>query len=150
MDRSDEDTDRQERDLEFVQAMVRTRLAPVTELYKQLLTYLWLGNGAAAGGMLSLMNEALKESASKKLLFWPLVFFVIGVGTAFHLISEARAIRSMEEASGPWQLKIGLAKRPSETAGLAISDWRTRAAVVSAACFAIGCVSGLYEIWIQR
>lgn len=151
---SDEDnaSEHQRRDEGLVEQHVRRRLEPAEQAYRQSLTSLWIGNGAASLAALSFIGAASRDGKFSHPLLWPLTCFVLGlismgVGTGLYLLKEGSVIHQMERAASVWGFAAGQAKSPSEKAGLALTDPRTCAAVLSAAFFVSGCFIGLVELW---
>ena len=67
----------------------------------------------------------------------------MGIGSALWLWGAREDIRDTEDAELILDRRAFRAMRPSERAGLTWKDWRTQAALLSAALFALGCVAGL-------
>lgn len=151
----DELSERQARDEAAVSRLVWARLNGVERLYRQGLTSLWLGNGAAAVAVLSFIVSASRDGKFPGWLLWPLTCFVLGLvamglGTIIYLWSEGLAIRSMEEARSLLGIKTGQAKRPTESAGLSLRDVRTVMGIISAVLFVAGCTIGLIDLWVSN
>ena len=81
------------------------------------------------------------------LLLIPLSLFLLGLlllslGAIFALVSETRAIREMESVNSIPSLKTDHIKRPSEQAGLTLSNWQTRMAIGASIALMLGVVTG--------
>jgi hypothetical protein len=151
-DEQEETSDRQERDEAFVLEHVKDRLKSAELDYRQALTSLWLGNGAASLAVLSFIGAAWRDGKFPHQLLWPLSSFVLGlismgVGTSIYLWGEGRSTRFMERQPSVLCFRMDDAKSPSEKTGLTIKDPRTKAALLSAGMFVLGCVIGLVELW---
>jgi hypothetical protein len=150
-----DDADHQLNEIEAVEQAVNRRLELVQSAYAQIFTTLWAGNGAASLACLSFIGVAPKNGSFPHLFLWPLWFFVLGlismgVGTIMWLVRQREMIRPMETSTSLLDIAINSVQRPSEEKGLSLRDWRTRGAVVAAACFILGCLFGLVELtWLN-
>jgi len=154
MSNEDESSERQWREQQLVDGVVRSRLRPAEAIYQQALTSLWLGNGAAAGAALAFIGASWKDGRFPHQLLWPLTCFVLGlismgIGTGIYLFTEGRIVHSMERATSFLSLPAGRAKSPTEKVGLSFKDWRTRMSILSAGFFVLGCATGLVELWVS-
>lgn len=151
----DPEAERQFRDQELVAQAVRSRIEPVAREYNRALSSIWLANGAASLAMLSFIGAASANRQLVHRVLCPLTFFVLalismGIGTACYLFSEGRTIASMEQADSILGLPAGRGLRPSQKAGLALTDPRSWSAIVSAILFVLGCSIGLIQLWAIR
>ena len=73
----------------------------------------------------------------------------MGIGTAVSLFQEGKVLNHMQKALGVWDFKLNQIKTTTEQIGLAW-DWRTGMALVSAALFCVGCLVGLFDLWISN
>lgn len=152
--KSDEEeaSDSQGRAEALVAEHVKGRLKSAELDYRQALTSLWVGNGAASLAVLSFVGAVWRDGKFPHQLLWPLSSFVLGlismgVGTGMYLWGEGRSTRFMERQSSPLWFRINDIKNPSEKIGFTIKDPRTKAALLSAGMFVLGCVIGLVELW---
>jgi hypothetical protein len=151
-DEEDEASARQLREEAFVARYVKGLLEPAGRDYRQILTSLWLGNGTASLAVLSFIGATWQDGKFPPQLMWPLTCFVLGlismgVGTGIFLWTEGRKVRAVERATSFRELPSGQAQSPSERAGLTLRNVRTKAALLSAALFVLGCIIGLSELW---
>jgi hypothetical protein len=149
---NDETSERRLRDQELVSEFVQDRLGPAQAIYQQSLTSLWLGNGAAAGTVLTFVGATWKDGRFPHQLLLPLTSFVLGlismgVGTLVYLATERSVVSQMERSDSWLAFHVSDAKSPTEKAGLTFKDWRTRMAILSVGLFVLGCVTGLVELW---
>lgn len=131
------------------------RLEEAKASYNQILNRLWVSNGAAAAATLTAGGVMTRDGqAPPGLLLIPLSLFLLGLlllslGAIFALVSETRAIRDMESVDSILRLKTGHFKRPSEQAGLTLSNWQTRMAVGASLALMLGVVTG-FGILVSR
>jgi hypothetical protein len=115
--------------------------------YRQTLTYLWIGNGGAAGTTITFMGVT-KTPPPWQLTVALCAFLVglvlLGVGALFYLWSEGRRIDRFALAESPLDTLMDDIKSPSAEIGLALSDPRTCTAILSGGCFIAGCLFGLW------
>lgn len=88
------------------------------------------------------------------LLLVPLFLFLLGLlllslGAIFALVSETRAIRDMESVDSILSLKSGHFKRPSEQAGLTLSNWQTWMAIGASVALMLGVVTA-FGVLVSR
>jgi hypothetical protein len=151
----DEASGRQLENQIHVENFVRTRLKRATQKYDLALTSLWVGNGAGSLAVLSFIGATWENSHFPSKLLCPLGIFVfglmtMGLGTLVTLILEARIIREMENANSILELKVGLAKRQSENAGLTFNSFGNIMAAISGLCFVLGCIVGLFLLYYSN
>lgn len=150
---AEEDKEQHERNLsglEKVRAYVRPRIERAERAYNQILTSLWLGNAGAALATLTFIGSASQKGAFPRSLLVPLWFFVLGlismgIGSGISLMKEAIALNHLQKATSFMDMRVDYITSSTEQAGL-ILDWRTAMAVISSACFVLGCVAGLIGI----
>ena len=140
--------------LESARTYVRPRMRRAERIYNQALTSLWLGNAGAALAALSFVGAASQHGALNRALLIPLGCFVLGlvamgIGTAISLFQEGKALDDMQKALGVWDFKLDQIKTTTEQIGLTW-DWRTGMALLSAVLFCLGCVIGLFDLWLSN
>jgi hypothetical protein len=136
-----------------VEKFIRPRVERAERAYNQALTSLWVGNAGAALATLTFMGGVWQKEMSPRFLFFPLCLFVaglisMGIGAAISLLREARALTDMQSARSMWELQPAHFRSGVEQAGLTL-DGRTKAALISALCFVIGCVVGLAVLFLH-
>lgn len=127
---------------------IKRQIDEIRPAYAQALTSLWLGNAGASLAVLSFIGASWRDGRFPHFLLIPLGCFVLGlvsmgIGSALWLWGAREDIRDTEDAELILDRRAFRAMRPSERAGLTWKDWRTQAALLSAALFALGCVAGL-------
>jgi hypothetical protein len=155
MSEEDEASEHQQQEDAFVGRGIKRRLQPAERDYRQILSSLWLVNGAASLAVLSFIGAAWRNGKFPHQLLWPLTCFVLGLismgaGTGRYLWTEGRIVRRMERATSVKKLPVGQSKSPREMAGLTFRDIRTKAALLSAVLFVLGCIIGLSELWASN
>ncbi len=130
-------------------------IAKLQPAYRQALNGIWIANGGASLATLSFTATTIHELRSHMgLLLCAIVCFVLGlvsmaIGTVWWLIKERRWLAYMDKHEPPFSVldvPAGLAKSPTERAGLSLKDPRTTAAVISGTLFVIGCGTGLIAL----
>jgi hypothetical protein len=153
----EEDDAQHERNLQSLESArnyVRPRMRRAERIYNQALTSLWLGNAGAALAALSFVGAASQKGHVNQALLIPLGCFVLGVvaigaGTAISLYQEGKALNDMQRALGVWDFKVDQIKASTDQIGLTF-DWRTGLVILSAVFFCLGCVIGVFELWISN
>lgn len=137
-----------------VQSFLKSRLERAERAYGQALTSLWVGNAGAALATLSFIGATWKSDTFPKVLLWPLGFFVfgvisMGVGALLTLVHEKRAIERIQRAESPLDLCWDDIESPLQSVGLTLRNGRTAMALLSGACFIVGCVVGFLLLAIR-
>jgi hypothetical protein len=130
-----------------VQSALQPRLEQAERAYGQALTSLWLGNAGATLATLSFIGAAWKTDTFPMFLLCPLGFFILGlvlmgVGALIALLREKAAIERMQQARSLLDFYTQDIRSPAQHIGLTLRDARTVAALLSGACFVLGCVTG--------
>jgi hypothetical protein len=127
----------------------KRRLEDAKSSYNQIINRLWAGNGSGTAAAVTAIGISIKDGHAPHVIsMLPLIFFVaglifLGIGTLVALVAETKIIREMESAQSILDLKANHFVRPSEQAGLTLSNWQTKMALGAAAAMMLGLISGV-------
>jgi hypothetical protein len=128
-------------------------LADAKREYGELINRLWLGNGADAAGMVSLMVQAchtghlMPQWSLGSVLCFLLGFLALGAGSAARLWDLKSIVQDLEQAEGLMDVHSTSVRRPSHYVGLHLADPRTISGVAAAALFVLGLIFGGMTIY---